>query len=553
MNKQHLECYQCGSSDAFSIQDNGWGKCFGGCGGKNYPPAYVEKYYTGEGIVLAEPASIMERVAKARELTPITRVFRGFPDRGLTKDTIERYKIDVGGPVADYQAKYPLFDINNRHIANKVRGPDKTFAFEGDVKTVKPGLFGRHAFPPGSAKYITVTEGQDDAMAVYQMSGSRYPAVSVHSSSTAERDVREDFEYLNSFENIVLAFDNDEMGQKAAKAVANIPGFPLGKIKVMTPRKYKDANDYLLNKEAEAFSREWWAAPVHQPDGLKFGSDIWDEIINRKESFTVQYPFPGMNEKTFGMRLSELVVVTADTGVGKTSFLKHIEHKLLTDEEVIKNGYGVGFLHLEEPNGDTALGLLSIHNSTPYHLPTTERNPEELRKAYDELLNNNRVVVWDHFGSNSVDAVLGKVRHMVALGCRYIVLDHLSIVVSDQSGDERKQLDEITTKLKTLTMELDIAVLAVIHTNRAGQIRGTAGVEQLANIVVRLERNKTDANEWRRNVTKVSVEKNRFCGYTGPACYLWYNKETARLSELEPEEIMTYESGESVRDDQVGW
>ena len=71
--------------------------------------------------------------------------------------------------------------------------------------------------------------------------------------------------------------------------------------------------------------------------------------------------------------------------------------------------------------------------------------------------------------------------------------------------------------------------------------------------MVRLERNKTDANEWRRNVTKVSVEKNRFCGYTGPACYLWYNKETARLSELEPEEIMTYESGESVRDDQVGW
>jgi twinkle protein len=150
----------------------------------------------------------------------------------------------------------------------------------------------------------------------------------------------------------------------------------------MSLRKYKDANEYLVNKEAEAFSREWWAAPTHQPDGIKFGTVMWDEIITRKESFTVQYPFEGMNEKTFGMRLSELVTITADTGVGKTSFLKHVEHKLLTDEEVIKNGYGVGFLHLEEPNGDTALGLLSIHNSTPYHLPTTERKPEELRKAY---------------------------------------------------------------------------------------------------------------------------------------------------------------------------
>jgi Replicative DNA helicase len=251
--------------------------------------------------------------------------------------------------------------------------------------------------------------------------------------------------------------------------------------------------------------------------------------------------------------LSELVIVTADTGVGKTSILKHIEHHLLTDPEVVEKNYGVGFLHLEEPNGDTALGLLSIHNRQPYHLPTTERPEADLRKAYDEVLNNDRVVIWDHFGSNSVDAVIDKVRHMAALGCKYIVLDHLSILVSDQSGDERKQLDEISTKLKTLTMELDLSVIAVIHTNRQGQIRGTAGVEQLANIVLRLERDKTDPSEWRRNVTKVTVEKNRFCGYTGPAAYLWYNKDTARLTELDPEEGALYEMGGTLRDDQQGF
>jgi hypothetical protein len=60
----------------------------------------------------------------------------------------------------------------------------------------------------------------------------------------------------------------------------------------------------------------------------------------------------------------------------------------------------------------------------------------------------------------------------------------------------------------------------VIHQNRQGQIRGTAGVEQLANIVIKLYREHTDKNEWRRNVTKVMVEKNRFCGRTGPACWL---------------------------------
>lgn len=536
LNKQsHLPCPSCDSTDALSIQDNGWKKCFS-CG-KNFPP-------NGEFEVITR-----ETETKNKTFSPLTDIFRAFPQRGLTAETIKRYKVDVGGPEARYEAKYPHYDENGNHVGNKIRGPNKKFSYEG--RSV-PGLYGKQAFPPGSAKAITITEGQDDCMAAFQMMGSKYPVVSVQSAVTAARDVKADFEYLNTFETIVINMDNDEAGKAAAKAISSV-GFPLGKLKVLTTRKHKDANDYLLTKDAESYSREWWQAPEYKPDGLKLGSDMWKEIIERKESFTVQYPFPGLNAKTFGLRLSELVIVTADTGVGKTSLLKHIEHKLLTDEEVIKNNYGVGFLHLEEPNGDTALGLLSIHNSQPYHLPTTDRPEADLRKAYDELLNNGRVVIWDHFGSNSVDAVLNKVRHMAALGCKYIVLDHLSIVVSDQSGDERKQLDEIATKLKTLTMELDLAVIAVIHTNRQGQIRGTAGVEQLANIVVRLERDKTDNNEWRRNVTKVSVEKNRFCGYTGPSSYLWYNKDTARLTELGPDEIATYEAGGQLGDDQTPW
>lgn len=531
------------STDAYAIQENGWGRCFGQCGGRNFPPDKAQEATDVEYETRKQTKS--ERPPPS----PISPIFKAYPSRGFNKETIARYKVDVGNEGSPYEAKYPLFDKDNRHVANKVRLPGKKFLFEGSPQDA--GLGGRHAFPPGSARAITVVEGQDDALAAFQMMGSKYPVVFVHSASTAEKDIQNDFEYLNSFDTIVLAFDNDEAGKKAVRAVTGASRFPLGKLKVLTMRRHKDANDYLLAKEGDAFVKEWWQAPEHKPDGLKLGSEIWDEIVNRKESFTTLYPFEGLNEKTFGIRLSEMVIVTADTGVGKTSIIKHIEHMLLTDEKVKENNYGVGFLHLEEPNGDTALGLLSVHNSTPYHLPTSERPETDLRKAYDELLNNNRVVIWDHFGSNSVDAVLNKVRHMAALGCKYIVLDHLSIVVSDQSGDERKQLDEIATKLKTLTMELDIAVIAIIHTNRQGQIRGTAGVEQLANIVLRLERNKTDGNEWRRNITKVTVEKNRFCGYTGPACYLWYNKDTARLIELGPEEVATYTKGGVLADDQL--
>lgn len=538
---RHTSCAKCGSSDGNALYSDGSTHCF------------VCKKTEGTSDIEAPP-----KEKRTIPLTPLTDVFRDFKQRGLSSASVKRYGVDVDLSSNDTEARYPLFS-NGVHVANKVRRKDKNFHYEGKAENLE--LFGQHAFPAGSAKSITVVEGQDDALATFELTGFKFPCVSVLGSSTAIDDCKRNYEYLDSFPEIVICFDKDEAkvnpltgeksypGQEAALKVAGL--FKPGKVRVLTLRDYKDPNDYLRANRAAQFVKEWWAAPGYKPDGIKIGTQMWDEIINRPNHFAVPYPFTGLNKFTYGMRLSEVVIFTAETGIGKTSVLKEIEYCLLTNPEIIEKGYGVGFLHLEEPNHDTALGLMSIHNSKPYHLPDTERTIEELRSAYDAVINSDRVVVWDHFGSNSVDAVLEKVRHMHALGCKYIVLDHLSIVVSDQSGDERKQLDEISTKLKTLCMELNIAVLAVIHQNRQGQIRGTAGVEQLANIVIKLEREITAVDKWRRNVTKMTVQKNRFSGTAGPACYVYYNPHTGRLEELDEDEIFTYEDGGGRRDDQM--
>lgn len=382
--------------------------------------------------------------------------------------------------------------------------------------------------------------------------GSRWPVVSVRNGAGgAAKDVADNFEYLNSFPTIVICFDRDEPkinpntgqvrypGQEAAVAVAGM--FPIGKVKLLTLAEHKDPNDYLKAGDREKFNREWWAAPVFTPSGLKLGREMWDEISTPKNYKTVPYPWDGMNSQTYGIRLSELVVVTAETGVGKTSFLKEIVYNIRkADPES-----SVGLMMLEEPNSDTALGLMSIEANLPLHLPDVRANVsnEDLRKYFDQVINTDKLVLFDHFGSNNIQEILNKIRHMANLGCQYIILDHLSIVVSDQSGDERKQLDEISTKIKTLCMELNIAVIAVIHQNRQGQIRGTAGVEQLANIVIKLHRERLSEDPWRRNVTKAVVEKNRFCGRTGPAAYLHFNEYTGRLNPLDDEQIKVYNSG----------
>lgn len=132
-----------------------------------------------------------------------------------------------------------------------------------------------------------------------------------------------------------------------------------------------------------------------------------------------------------------------------------------------------------------------------------------------------------------------------ALDCRYVVLDHLSIVVSSQdSGDERKAIDEIMTKLRTLVAETGIALFLVSHLKRTSgtahedggrislsELRGSQSIAQLSDMVIGMERDQQHEDESVRNTTVVRVLKNRYTGETGPACYLYYDRDTGRMTE----------------------
>jgi len=139
-----------------------------------------------------------------------------------------------------------------------------------------------------------------------------------------------------------------------------------------------------------------------------------------------------------------------------------------------------------------------------------------------------------------------------ALDCKWIVLDHLSIVVSAQeNGDERKAIDAIMTKLRSLVQELGVGLFLVSHLRRTqgrahedgGQIslselRGSQSIAQLSDMVIGLERDQQNDNEQVRNTTTVRVLKNRYAGLTGACCWLKYDKVTGRMTETaKPQEV----------------
>jgi twinkle protein len=215
----------------------------------------------------------------------------------------------------------------------------------------------------------------------------------------------------------------------------------------------------------------------------------------------------------------------------------------------------IGCLFIEESVERTAEGFMGVDLSTPVHLPhsAVKRGDDEYKESFDRVFGDGQIMVMDaSFDTGAtVDQIVARVRFMAkALDCKVVVLDHISILVSaGQFGDERKALDEIMTKLRTLTQDTGIVLFAVSHLKRpegkaheegavtsVSQLRGSASIAQLSDFVIGLERNGQADDETERNTTSIRVLKNRFSGITGPAGAVLYKPDTGRLLEYEPED-----------------
>ena len=142
----------------------------------------------------------------------------------------------------------------------------------------------------------------------------------------------------------------------------------------------------------------------------------------------------------------------------------------------------------------------------------------------------------------------------VGLGVDFVILDHLSIVVSGlDGGDERRTIDQAMTRLRSLVEQTGIGMVLVSHLRRPdgraheeggqtslSQLRGSAGIAQLSDMVVGLERDQQGEHP---NVTTVRILKNRWSGDTGEACHVQYDKDSGRLTETHSDFADTASSG----------
>ena len=529
---RHESCPSCKSQDNLARYTDGHAYCFG-----------CHHYEHGDGSLVNEPRRHTMKDMVEFDVAPL-------PKRALNEDTCKKWHYGVGKyngtpvQIANY------CDDDGKAVAQKLRFPNKDFVWLG--KPDKAGLWGQHLWGNGG-KMVTVTEGEIDALTVSQLFDNKWPVVSIpNGAAGAVRTVKNCLDWLEKFESVIFAFDQDDAGRKAARDCATM--LSPGKAKIVSAMPMKDPNECLVAGMGKELVSSIWGAKTYRPDGVVPGEELWEVIINNEEAESVPYPWTGLNDKLFGIRRGELVTLTSGTGIGKSSVCRELAYHLM------RQGEKVGYIALEESVKRSAEGIMGIYLNKPPHLwKTYGVDEEQKREAFDHSVGTGRLVLYDHWGSCDSDNLLNQVRYMArSMGCSHIFLDHLSIVVSGmENGDERRMIDNTMTRLRSLVEETKVAMFLVSHLRRPdgrgheegattslSQLRGSHAIAQLSDSVIGLERNQQD--EATANVLTCRVLKNRYAGETGISTQLEYERESGRLHEWMPEMGDVQEVSETV-------
>lgn len=520
-------CPSCGSRNNLARYSDGHAYCFGmGCG--HYEPP--------EGS--STPRERRHDPVSA-ELIPDGE-FKALPKRGITEETCRRYGYQVGKFKGKTVQIAPYRDDRGNLVAQKLRFSDKGegMPWLGDGR--KPCLFGQH-LPVRSTRRLIVTEGEIDCMAVSQAGGNKWPVVSIPLGATGAADsFARSLAYLSQFDEVVICFDSDEPGQKAAEEAARV--LPAGKASIAR-LPMKDAGEMVEAGRSDELISCVFSATPWKPQGVLTFKDIRADVLKPVE-VGLPWAFPTLTKLTYGRRHGEIYALGAGTGIGKTDLLTQQIRYDITDLN-----QKVGLFFLEQQPQETGKRLAGKVAGKRFHIPPDPENPEwsqqDLEAAVEELGRNPNLYFYDSFGSTRWDDVAATMRYLAkAEGVRIFYLDHLTALAAAEES-EKEGLEKITAEMGALVKELNVIIIMVSHLatpegkphEEGGRVmirhfKGSRAIGFWCHYMFGLERDQQAEDIDIKTTTTFRVLKDRYTGNaTGEVFYLGYNREEGILFE----------------------
>lgn len=508
---------------------------------------YKDKPADYKPVVLRKsPEEIAQELWEISQL-PIVDV----DERGLTKESLEHFGYRVALSRQDGQTPdilYRPYTKDGQFMAykSKILSNKKTWSI-GDQKEVD--LFGWDQAIAGGSPKLIITEGEEDAAALYQMikrenANTQWkdlePAVVSlpHGASGSVRDLSRLAPKIRQyFKEVILAFDMDEVGQQwANQVVAQVLGE--AKIAVLPA---KDANQCLLEGRAKACVKAVvWQAAVPKNSHIIRGSSLRDKA-RQKPVWGLNWPFAGLTDLTRGRRRGETIYFGAGVKMGKSELVDTIATQIIVGDDspclLIKP---------EQDPGRTYKQLVGKAAGKIFHDPKIPFDEE----AFDatEPLIGDKALIMDNYQFVDWDNLKQDIRYSVlAEDVQDVIIDPITVFTNQMSSAEANEfLVGMAAELSAMTKDLEFTAYIFCHLKapdngppheRGGkvystQFAGSRGMMRSCNYMIGMEGNKDPELEVdQRNFRQLVLLEDREYGNVGTV-NLWWNKQTGLFQEV---------------------
>jgi len=439
--------------------------------------------------------------------------------------------------VAEYQGQsahlvsVPYGD-GRGHAATKIRLPNKDFRYIGDTKAA--GLVFQDRWPSGGRK-VVITEGEFDALSVSTAQDDRYPVVSLpNGAAGAVKSLTNAYKWLDSFEEIILWFDNDEPGRKAAEECAVL--FAYGKVKIAcAPSGFKDANEMLKAHDIKGIINCIWRAEDYTPARFISFKSLKVQVMAPPVE-GIPWIFPELNDWTYGRRGGEVYFFGAGTGVGKTDFFTQQAARDIAE------GEKVAMFSFESHPVETAKRLAGKYSGHRFHIPDAGWVPDDLEQSFNALEKSD-AYIYDHWGSADWATVSQDITLLAHMGYRHFYIDHLTAFAA-HADDERRMLEGVCADMAGLAAKLGVMFYVISHLStpdgtpheEGGRVfvrhfKGSRAIGYWAHFMFGIERNTQAEDTQERARGRFRCLKDRFTGNsTGKTLTLLYDPLTGLQS-----------------------
>lgn len=539
--------HSCGAHalQIFQKDDGSYdGYCFA-CG-KPEPNPYGDKPAGYKpNVIIKSPEQIQKEIEEVGDYQTV-----GLPQRKLKKESLAYFGIKVGvseeDGVTPNSVYFPYYK-EKELIGYKARilDPKRMWA----VGTTKGAdFFGWEQAVATGAKKLFITEGEFDAVALYQIfkeqaRGSKYeeydPAIVslVNGAGSAKKDIPARIKEIRQhFKEIILVFDTDEPGKKAAEDVAKL--IPEVMIAALPS---KDVNECLVQGRSKAaHSACQFNAAKPRNTRIVCGSSL-HEAGKKAPELGFSWPWKHITETTRGIRLGETIYIGAGQKQGKSEIVNTLAAHFMRE-----HGWKVFLVKPEESNAKTYKLVAGKLEGKFFHDPRREFDMD----AYDrsqEILSSHLFVLdlYQHVGWNTLKE---DIRHAAIVeGCKAIMIDPITNLTNGMdAATANVKLQEIAQELSAMALDLNVVIFIFCHLRNpdsgppherggevlSSQFAGSRAMARSCNLMLGLEGNRDPSiSPEERNLRTLVLLEDREYGEVG-RFKLYWDKNTGLFNEI---------------------